>query len=130
MPNMVIAVTPDAERFQQVIDTWEGAGVAGVTILESLGVHKLRQAAARDDLPLMPTLARLLQAAEYHHRTLFAVLDDGFDLEGLIRATEQATGGDYSAPDTGILFVVPVTRVLGLRCVPGQASQPGGKDTR
>jgi len=43
------------------------------------------------------------------------VLDDDFDLDGLIKATEQAVGGDFDAPDTGILFVVPVTRALGMR---------------
>jgi hypothetical protein len=37
------------------------------------------------------------------------------DLDGLIEATERAVGGDFDAPNSGLLFVVPVTRALGMR---------------
>jgi len=113
---MVVVVMSNIQRCEDVLDAWEKLGVSGVTILESLGAHKVQQMhAMRDDLPLIPSLRHLLEGEEYHHRTAFAVLDDDFDLDGLIRATEEAVGGDFDAPDTGILFVVPVTRALGIR---------------
>lgn len=116
MPNMVVAVMSDVAKCQDVLSAWESLGVAGVTILESLGIHKIKQMrAVRDDLPLVPSLQQLLEGEEYHHRTVFVVLDDDFDLDGLIKVTEEAVGGDFDAPDTGILFVVPVTRALGMR---------------
>ena len=116
MPNMVVVVMSDVQRCEDVLDAWQKFGVTGVTILESLGAHKVQQARAmRDDLPFIPSLRHLLEGEEYHHRTAFVVLDDDFDLDGLIEATEQAVGGDFDAPDTGILFVVPVTRALGMR---------------
>ena len=116
MPNMIVVVMSDVQRCEDVLDAWQKFGVTGVTILESLGAHKVQQARAmRDDLPLIPSLRHLLEGEEYHHRTAFVVLDDDFDLDGLIEATEQAVGGDFDAPDTGILFVVPVARALGMR---------------
>lgn len=116
MPNMVVVVMSNVEKCEEVLDAWEKLGVSGVTILESLGAHKIHQVRAmRDDLPLIPSLRHLLEGEEYHHRTAFVVLDDDFDLDALIKATEQAVGGDFDAPDTGILFVVPVTRALGMR---------------
>ena len=116
MPNMVVAVLPSLEKSQDVLSVWEAFGVTGVTILESIGLHKLRQLRAqRDDIPLFPSLRHLLEEEEYHHRTIFVVVDDAFDLEGLIRVTEKAVGGNFNAPDSGLLFVTPVTRVLGLR---------------
>ena len=116
MPNMVVVVMSDVQKCQDVLDAWEQFGVTGVTILESLGMHKIQQARiGRDDLPFIPSLRHLLEDEEYHHRTAFVVLDDDFDLDGLIEASEQAVGGDFDAPDTGILFVVPVTRALGMR---------------
>ena len=116
MPNMVVVVMSDVQRCEDVLDAWQKFGVTGVTILESLGAHKAQQVRAmRDDLPLLPSLRHLMEGEEYHHRTAFVVLDDDFDLDGLIEATEQAVGGDFDAPDTGILFVVPVTRALGMR---------------
>jgi nitrogen regulatory protein PII len=116
MPNAVFMVMPDLEHFQNVLDAWERLGVSGVTILESIGLHKIQEMrAGRDDLPLIPSLRHLLESEEYHHRTAFVVVDDDFDLDGLIEATEQAVGRDFDAPNSGILFVVPVTRALGMR---------------
>jgi hypothetical protein len=113
---MVVAVLPSLEKSQVVLSAWEAFGVTGITILESIGLHKLRQLRAqRDDVPLFPSLRHLLEEEEYHHRTIFVVVDDAFDLEGLIRVTEKAVGGNFNAPNSGLLFVMPVTRVLGLR---------------
>ena len=93
MPNMVVAVLPSLEKSQDVLSVWEAFGVTGVTILESIGLRKLRQLRAqRDDIPLFPSLRHLLEEEEYHQRTIFVVVDDAFDLEGLIRVTEKAVG--------------------------------------
>jgi len=116
MPSIVVAVLPSLEKSQVVLSAWEAFGVTGITILESVGLHKLRQLRAqRDDFPLFPSLRHLLEEEEYHHRTIFVVVDDAFDLEGLIGVTEKAVGGNFNAPNSGLLFVMPVTRVLGLR---------------
>ena len=116
MPSLIVAILPNAERSHDVLETWDRLGVTGITIVESAGLHGLKQLRGRrDDLPLMPSLRHLLETEEYHHRTVFVVVDDDFDLQGLLRATEQAVGGDYNAPDSGILFVVPIAQVLGLR---------------
>ncbi len=115
MPNLVVAVLPNIERCRDVMEAWDRFNVPGVTILESLGMHKLKQAfGRRDDMPLMPSLRRLIESEEYHHRTIFTVVGDDFDLDGLLAATEAAVE-NFQAPDSGIVFVVPVTRVLGLR---------------
>ena len=116
MPNAVFVVLPTLERCHDVLDAWEDLGVSGVTVLESAGLYKIQQMRAqRDDLPLFPSLRHLMEGEEYHHRTVFVVVDDDFNLDGLIAATEQAVGGDFDAPHSGLLFVVPVTRALGMR---------------
>ena len=116
MPNIVVVVMPDVDKCRDVLDAWEKYGVSGVTVVESLGLHKIRQMrAARDDLPLIPSLRHLMESEEYHHRTAFVVVDDDFDLDELIEATRQAIGGDFDAPNSGILFVVPVARAFGMR---------------
>ncbi len=112
MPNLLVLVLDDPDRCPDVLDAWEGAGVTGVTILESTGQARMRRA-IRDDLPLMPSLRDLLAGTELHHRTLFSVVADEEILERAIAATER-TIGDLNTHHTGVLFVVPVTRVLGL----------------
>lgn len=115
MPNLVVAVLPNMQRCQDVLDAWERFGVPGVTILESVGLHRLKQTfGRRDDVPLIPSLRHLVETEEYHHRTIFTVVGDDFDLDGLLAATERVIH-DFNAPDSGIVFVVPVARALGLR---------------
>jgi hypothetical protein len=78
-------------------------------------MHKFRQMnAGRDDLPLIPSLRSLMESEEYHHRTAFTVLDDDFDLDRLVEATQRVVG-DFDAPNSGLMLVVPVARAWGLR---------------
>lgn len=121
MPNLVVVIMPNLDRCQDVLQTWDRLGVTGITILESAGLHGLKQVRGRrDDMPLMPSLRHLLETEEYHHRTAFVVVGDDFDLQGLLRATEQAVGGNFNAPDSGLLFVMPLSHVLGLSKQRGQ----------
>ena len=115
MPNLIVVVVTDMQVCHDVIHLWEEAGVPGATILDSMGMRHLQQRHAhRDDLPLMPSLRSMLEQEEYNHRTVFSVVPDGFDLDNLIRRTEELVG-DFEAEHTGLIFVVPVLQVRGLR---------------
>ena len=113
MIHLLVLVLDNVEQCPAVLDAWQKAGVKGVTIMESTGLGRVRSA-MRDDLPLVPSLCDLLTSRELHHRTLFTVVDDEETLHRLIEATEEIVG-DFSRPNTGLLFVVPVSLVLGLR---------------
>jgi hypothetical protein len=109
-----VLVLDDANLVDDVITAWLGIGVAGVTIIDSAGLgHLIGEKAVRDDVPLFPSLNALLRQREETHRTLFAVVPDDFDLDGLAAATEAITR-PLNEPDTGILFTVPVTKAWGL----------------
>ncbi len=115
MPKLVVAIVTEMHVCHDVIRVWEEAGVPGATILDSMGMRHLQQRQAhRDDLPLMPSLRTLLEQEEFNHRTVFSLVPDDFDVDDLIRRTE-ALVGDFEAPHTGLLFVVPVLTVRGLR---------------
>ncbi|NPA31516.1 MAG: hypothetical protein GXO37_05910 [Chloroflexi bacterium] len=111
MAYLVVLVLDDIQQCPAVMEAWQQAGASGVTILESSGLQ--RQRGMRDDLGPLPSLETLLSRQEYHHRTLFTVVSDEDTVERVIRATEDIVG-DLSQPYTGILFVVPVVRVVGL----------------
>ncbi|MDH7490371.1 MAG: P-II family nitrogen regulator [Anaerolineae bacterium] len=112
MAQLLALVLDNLEQCPAVLDAWEAAGVGGVTILESSGLGRLR-GIVRDDLPLIPSLRDLFATREFQHRTLFTVVEDEETLERVIAATEKVVG-DLDEPHTGLLFVVPVSRVLGL----------------
>ncbi len=115
MPHLVNLVVHDPSKVNEVIDAWLDAGVTGMTLLDSSGWKRATQThEMRDDVPLMPSVRALLRGEEERSRMLFSVVDDEFDLDALIRATEGVLGR-LDADENGILFVVPVTRTAGLR---------------
>lgn len=111
---LVVLVLDDPDKCRDVLDAWEAAGAPGVTILDSTGIGRVRRAGIRDDVPLMPSLSSLLRREEDHHRTLFSIVKDQSQIEAIVQAT-QAVIGDLDQENTGLLFVVPVNQVYGLR---------------
>jgi nitrogen regulatory protein P-II 1 len=111
--NLVVLILDCTELCPDLLHAWEEAGAVGITILESTGLGRLR-GLMRDDLPLMPSLRDVLASQEEHHRTLFAVVPDEVIVDRIVAATEQVIG-DLSQPNSGLLFVVPVSRVVGLQ---------------
>lgn len=112
MAHLVILILPDSERLSDIVEAWDRARCPGVTIFNSIGMSHVRQ--ATDDLPLMPSLRALFESQEIQHSTVWSVVPDGFDLDRLFDVTEQVTG-PLDDPHTGIMFVVPITHVRGLR---------------
>ncbi|MCS7283240.1 MAG: hypothetical protein RMK65_05350 [Anaerolineae bacterium] len=112
MAYLVVLVLDNPDQCPDVLRAWEEVGVPGVTILESTGLARM-QKGIRDDLPLVPSVWDLLGTRELHHRTLFTVLSNEEMVDRVIGATQKITG-DLNTHHTGILFVVPVIRALGL----------------
>ncbi len=108
----VVFILNDPDLCGNILDAWEGVGVRGITILESSGVGRVRQAGLRDDLPLIPSLNDLIISAETRHRTIYAVVRDQEQVDSIVIAT-QSIVGDLELEGTGFLFIVPVTQVYG-----------------
>jgi len=111
--HLLVFVLDNLDQYPAILEAWEAAGVPGMTILDSTGLGRIRERSLRDDLPLLPSLLDLLPNQEINHRTLFSVIEDEAVLNRVIAAT-KAIVGDFSRHHTGLLFVVPVTQVLGL----------------
>lgn len=115
MPHMVNLVLHDPGKTDEVVNAWLESGVLGMTLLDSSGLaRRVGERDLRDDLPLFPSLRSMMSSPERNSRLVFSVVPDDFDLERLIQATERVLG-PLTAPDSGILFVVPVTRTVGVR---------------
>lgn len=113
MSYLVIFVLDSPDLCQDILDAWEDAGAKGITILESTGIGRVRQAGIRDDLPLMPSLSDLFKSAETHNRTLFSVVDDLDAAHALVEAA-QSIVGDLEKPNSGLIFIAPLVEVYGL----------------
>jgi nitrogen regulatory protein PII len=113
--KLILFVLHDPEKLRDLLDAWKEAGVAGATVLFSTGLGRINQLdMLRDDLPLMPSLEDFLPKVEHLSRTLFTMIDDDAVVEAVIAATQHVVG-DLNKPDRGLLMVLPVERVFGLR---------------
>jgi nitrogen regulatory protein P-II 1 len=111
---MVIFVLHDPSLLKDVLEAWDKTGVCGITILPSTGLKRLRSNdLLRDDIPLILGLDDLFKQEEHMNQTLFSVVDDDAMVDKIIEVTKPIVG-DLNLPDTGILIVVPVARVIGL----------------
>lgn len=113
--SMIFFVLHDPEKLLDLLAAWQEAGVDGATVLLSTGLGRIhRNEGLRDDLPLMPSLEDFYPDPDRLSRTIFTVVSDDSLIERIIAATEEIVG-DLTQPDRGLLIVLPVSRVYGLR---------------
>ncbi len=113
--KLILFVLHDAEKLRALLDAWKKAGVSGATVLFSTGLGRMDQSMAlRDDLPLMPSLEDFLPQPERLSRTIFTMIDDEAVVEKVVEATQEVVG-DLCERDRGLLMILPVSQVYGLR---------------
>ncbi len=113
--NLILFVLHDPEKLVPLLNAWTKAGVSGATVFFSTGLGRIhRSMALRDDLPLMPSLEDFLPQPERLSRTIFTMVDEEGLVEKVVAATEEVVG-NLSEPDRGLLMVLPVSQVYGLR---------------
>ncbi len=111
MAHLVMIILDDLQRLPGLLEAWQTIGVPGVTILQSAGAHRTRTWLSSVGLG---ALDRLFESDEVRRRTLLAVIEDDDLMAQAVAEAEQVVGG-FDRPDSGLLFVLPVSQVKGLR---------------
>lgn len=108
---MLIMVLDDTAHLNEVLQAWEGAGVVGVTIIESTGLNRVMQRQSAD--MAFVGFSQIFGTGRVGHNTLFTVIESLEVAETAVAATE-AVLGDLSKPHKGIIFALPVAKTWGL----------------
>jgi hypothetical protein len=101
----VMLVVEDPDQSSAVLEAWEAAGIFGVTILHT--------AETAGKSGRFSALEGFLRGHELRHRTLFSLVPDEAHATRLADAARQAMG-EFDEERTGLLIVLPVSRVYGL----------------
>ena len=109
--HMLLVILDDLKVLPDLLDRWREIGVPGTTILSSLGGYRASSWLERVGLGM---LGRAFETDELNQRTLISVIQGEDLLERAIAGAEQIVGG-FDRPNTGVLFVLPVARALGLK---------------
>lgn len=113
MYYMMMLIISDLEDSLTVLDVWEAQGVPGVTIMEGTGLGGVRKAMQWEDVPVIPSLMDFMRGREQQNRIFMTVVEGEAMVDHIITITQEAVG-DLNDDNNGVLFVLPVSRVVGL----------------
>jgi hypothetical protein len=104
---MILCVVDDPHKVNNVMEAWRNAGVAGITIVESTGLHRVEK------VPRIP-MPYLLSGVESERGniTLLTVVDDEAMVQRCLEAAESVVG-DFNSSNTGMFAAWPLTFVKG-----------------
>lgn len=109
--QLLVLILKKVELMENLIKQLAEAGVKGGTILDGTGMAQ--ELVNMEDLPMFGMLRRLLVDEEKTAcKVMLFVLKD--EQVAATRGTIKKVIGDFSAPNTGIMFSVPITYVEGI----------------
>ncbi len=108
--KLLVFVLNDIDLLEDLLKEFKDNDIKGATILNSTGMaHTL---AASNDEYLIGSIRRLLDMERNESRTILVLLKKEQLL--VAKAAIEKVCGDLSAPDSGIMFTVPVDFCKGI----------------
>jgi putative N-acetylmannosamine-6-phosphate epimerase len=109
--QLLVLILKKIEFQAEIMKELAEAGVKGGTVLEGTGMAKTL--ANLEDIPIVGMLRRVLSDEENEIcKVMLFVLKDEQAIT--TRTTIKKIIGDFNAPNTGIMFSIPITYVEGL----------------
>ena len=106
--QLLVSVINDPEKLDEILSGFIEMGVTGATIINTEGMGRLLS----HDIPIFAGLQTLISRSRPQNRTIFSVVED--DKVEPALAVLQDVLGNLADPATGIAFLLPVDRVVGL----------------
>ena len=113
--QLLIAVINQEEKLDEILSGLVELGITGATIVASEGMGRVLS----HDIPIFAGLEALARRSRPQNQTLFSVINDDRKVDQVIELLQEICG-DFDAPASGIVFTVPVGRVVGLAPELGQ----------
>lgn len=106
--QVLVAVINHEECVDSVLAGFVELGITGATVVDSKGMGRVLSR----EVPIFAGVRTLMERSRPANRTLFCVVDDD-KVEDAIAMIQEACGS-MAEPGVGIIFALPVARVVGL----------------
>ena len=116
--RLLVAVVNDPEKLDEILSGFIELGITGATVLNSEGMGRVLS----EDIPIFAGLKTLITHSRPRNRMIFSVVS-GDMVEPAIALLQDVTG-NLDAPATGIVFTLPIERVVGLAPQIGESGEP------
>ncbi len=107
--ELLVCVVNRDEKLEEVLSGFLELGVTGATVIHSEGMGRVLS----QEVPVFAGLQTLMSRSRPQNTTILSVIESTEVLEQAI-ALVQRVCGDFDEPSTGIVFTVPLNRVIGL----------------
>ncbi len=109
--QLLVIVLNRTEKLEDLLASFSDHGIMGATIIDSTGMAKVMGEVGEHRI--LASLYELLNPERAKSKTIFAVIEED-KLQAAKTAVKEVLGG-FDAPNTGILFTLPVSYAEGLR---------------
>ena len=116
--RLLVAVINDPEKVDEILAGFLELGITGATVISSEGMGSVLS----HDIPIFAGLQTLISGSRPQNRMIFSVISE--DKVDPVVALMQDVTGNFDAPATGIMFTLPVDRVVGLAPELGDEASP------
>lgn len=117
--KLVILITAEIEHGLQIAQAWQDLGAPGVTIVRSYGLRTLQNEVERGavELPRMTVsmasaMASVIDQVQKRGELILSVAEDEL-IDDMVEAA-QSVLGDMQHADSGVIFVLPIERAIGI----------------
>lgn len=107
--ELLVCIINREEHLNAVLSGFADLGVTGATVVSSEGMAHLIDG----ELPVLAGLQTVLAGGRPQNAMVFSLVESPALLDRAIRLVQEVTGG-LDEPGTGVLFTLPVSRVVGL----------------
>ena len=106
--HLLVAIIDSPDKLDTILTGFLELGVRGATVINSEGMSRVLS----HDIPIFSGLQTLVNRSGPENRTILTVISA--DLIDPVISLIQESCGDLEKPATGIIFTLPVGRVVGL----------------
>lgn len=113
MTKLVVLITSQIDKGYEIGKTWQDMGAPGVTLINSYGLHHLREV---DEVEQTVDVLSILELVRHRHENnliVLSVVDDTSLARNLIDTATAMIGDPYGA-NNGLMFTLDVEQVVGL----------------
>lgn len=105
--ELLLIVLNKEEYLDDILAAFLELGIVGATVIDSTGMSAI----LAHDVPIFAGLRQLTRGSRPYNKTIFALIKDESVVDELLMVLKDM-GIDFTAPGTGIIITLPITRKL------------------
>lgn len=110
--KLLVLILKEMDKLEVILRSLQTVGASGATVLSSQGIGR-KHAQEAHTMPVMGSLEAYLSCDREQSKTILCALEDERVPEAIFSIEKIL--GDLNVPDKGLLMVLPIEDIKGIR---------------